>query len=278
MKLSRFEHQGQPALHALVRDITERKEYERQLEEQRDNLQILNQVLRHDIRNDIQLIMSYSELLKTECDDEELTEYIQTVLESADHAVELTTSARQMANVMLSTEEELAQVDLHTVLETEILEVREAYSDVEIARETTIPEVSVQANTMLGSIFRNLLKNAIQHNDKETPRVAVSATDREDDVVVRFADNGPGVSDNRKDSIFGKGEKGLDSQGTGFGLYLVETLMDSYGGDIRVQDRSESGFAGTQFEPVDGVSNDNEPSEEGGEGAVFIVELPKAGQ
>ncbi|MFA9517364.1 PAS domain S-box protein [Halopenitus sp. H-Gu1] len=280
VKLSRFEHQGEPALHALVRDITERKEYERQLEEQRDNLEILNQVLRHDIRNDIQLITAYTELFEAECDDEELQEYIETILENADHVVELTTSAREMADVMLSAEEELQQVGLRTMLESEIQEVESAYPEVELTEETTIPPVSVQANNMLGSVFRNLLKNAIQHNDREVPKVAVSATEREDTVVVRVADNGPGVPDNQKDAIFGKGEKGLDSQGTGIGLYLVKTLVESYGGDIRVEDRaaytsrpdSRSETDDRTEQPT--TARQANPDDER-EGAVFIVELRK---
>jgi signal transduction histidine kinase len=44
---------------------------------------------------------------------------------------------------------------------------------------------------------------------------------------------------------------GLDSAGTGLGLYLVDTLVDRYGGEIRVED--------------------NDP-----EGTVFVVELPLA--
>ena len=282
VKLSRFEHQDEPALHALVRDITERKEYERQLEEQRDNLDILNQVLRHDIRNDIQLIMAYAELLETECDGEDLQEYTEVVIESADHAVELTTSARDMADVMLSTDEELEEVDLRSVLESEIREVTSAYPELELLKETTIPQMSVQANSMLGSIFRNLLKNAIQHNDKKTPKAALSVTDRDDTVVVRVADNGPGVPDSQKGAIFGKGEKELDSQGTGMGLYLVETLTESYGGDIWVEDRERHSFSGKGSETDDGtqqpITNNQATSANQPEGAVFVVELPKVEQ
>jgi signal transduction histidine kinase len=266
-------------LHALVRDITERKEYERQLEEQRDNLDVLNQVLRHDIRNDIQLIMAYAELLEEECDDEALHDDIEMVLESADHAVELTNSAREMADVLLSTDEELRDVDLRTVLEGEIQEVQSAYPELELTRETTIPQTSVQANSMLGSIFRNLLKNAVQHNDKETPRVAVSATDSGETVVVRVADNGPGIPDDQKDAIFGKGEKGLDSQGTGIGLYLVKTLLESYNGDISVEDRADHSPPNERSD-TDGrterhaTDNRGTPDDDR-QGAVFVVELPK---
>jgi len=98
-------------------------------------------------------------------------------------------------------------------------------------------------------VFRNLLKNAVQHNDKEVAEVIVSATDHENTVTVTIADNGPGVPDSQKETVFGKGERGLDSSGTGIGLHLVNTLVSIHNGDVWIED--------------------NEP-----EGAIFSVELP----
>lgn len=233
------------------RKITERKQYEQRLEQQRDNLDLLNQMLRHDIRNDLQLVTAYAELVEGECDDREVHDYIETVLESADHAVDLTTTAGELADVMLSTEGDLQRVSLQSSLRTELDDIRSAYPRATVTCETDIPDVTVEANEMLDSVFRNLLKNAIEHNDTDTPEIVVSATNRSDSVHIQIADNGPGVPDTQKDEIFGKGEKGLESQGTGIGLYLVQTLVDVYGGDVWVED--------------------NEP-----EGASFIVELPKA--
>jgi len=95
------------------------------------------------------------------------------------------------------------------------------------------------------------MKNAIQHNDKPVSEVTVSAAVAADTVTVQVADNGPGVPDDHKAEIFGKGETGLDSAGTGLGLYLVETLVSAYDGSVSV--------------------TDNDP-----EGAVFVVTLPHA--
>jgi PAS domain S-box-containing protein len=242
--------QSESAVLGYARDITELKEYEQNLEEQRDNLEMLNGVLRHDIRNDLQLVSSYAELLVEECEDEGLREYTTTIQDSANHAIELTRTAREIADVMLSATKEDQQVDLRTTLEKEVSEVQSSYPNAVVTYDTTIPFVTINANDMISSVFRNLLKNAIQHNDKPVAEVTVSATDQDDTVTVRVADNGPGVPDDQKDAIFGKGDRGLESAGTGLGLYLVETLVTNYGGEVWVED--------------------NDP-----EGSVLIVELPK---
>ncbi len=251
------------------RDITERKEYERRLKHQRDDLEILNQVVRHDIRNDLQLISAYAELLTDRVEEPDL-EYVETISRRARTAVALTQSARSLAAVMLQDENETEPIPLRSTLETQIEETRATYPEAVIRQSGEIPSVAVCGNELLSSVFRNLLKNAVQHNDNEVPEVAVSVTvsgadvaecegqltageDEETDdreaVTVRIADNGRGISDERKGQIFGKGEKGLESGGTGVGLYLVGSLVESYGGTVAVED--------------------NDP-----EGAVFAVTLP----
>ncbi|WP_340097899.1 PAS domain-containing sensor histidine kinase [Salinibaculum salinum] len=231
-------------------DVTERVEYEERLREQRDNLEVLNQVVRHDIRNDLQLVTAYAELLADHVDDVG-QEHVETLRESADHAVELTETAREMADVMLTTTDSHDRVNLRSTLETELDEVRTTYPDAAITVDGSIPAVPVLANDMLDSVFRNLLKNAIQHNDKDLAEVTVSVTERDTEIAVEVGDNGPGIPDGQKDDIFAKGETGLESEGTGIGLYLVQTLVSEYGGTVTV--------------------TDNDP-----DGAVFTVTLPLA--
>lgn len=71
--------------------------------------------------------------------------------------------------------------------------------------------------------------------------MAITADRTGDHINVRIADNGPGIPDSRKEDIFGKDETGLDSEGTGIGLYLVQSLMDAYDGDVWVEDNDPEG-------------------------------------
>ncbi|TKX47910.1 HAMP domain-containing histidine kinase [Halorubrum sp. SD690R] len=226
----------------------DRADPEERLKRQRDDLQLLNQVMRHDIRNDLQLVGAYAELLDDHV-DEEGREYLDVIKRNTQSAVSLTTTVRDLAEVMLREDAEPSRVALDRVLSQQVEEVRSAYSEAVFTVEGSYPEVEVVGDEMLSSVFRNLLRNAVQHNDETPPKVTVSATVDEGVADVRVADNGPGIPEGQRDEIFGKGEKGLDSPGAGIGLYLVRSLVEIYGGGVWVED--------------------NEPR-----GAIFVVRLP----
>lgn len=223
-----------------VQAVLSRTEREQRLAEQRDDLEVLNDLVRHDIRNDLQLVTAYAELLEDRFEDED-RDRLRKIRESAQSAVELTQTARDLAETMLQTETETEPISLNRALESQIESVRSTSGNAIVTVEGSMPQVDVMADDMLGSVFRNVLKNAIQHNDKDIPEVTVSVTERDGDVLVSIADNGPGVADEAKETVFGKGEKGLESEGTGIGLYLVQTLVDRYGGSVWIEDNDPAG-------------------------------------
>lgn len=233
------------------RNITERKETEQELKSQRDDLELLNQVVRHDIRNDLQVVSTYAELLEDHL-DEEGKEHLERLKESNEKAAELTVTARDLTEVILQSESDLEPVPLETAVDREISQLQSSRRDAEFTVGESLEGISILADDMLETVFRNLLKNAVQHNDKDKAEVTITADTDGDTVTVRVADNGPGIPDAQKETVFGKEEKGLESGGTGIGLYLVREIVTGYGGEIWVEDR------------------------ENADGAVFVIELQSA--
>jgi signal transduction histidine kinase len=172
-------------------------------------------------------------------DDDDGMEYLETMVKKGHHAVDITRQARDLTETMLESEFGTDRIPLKSTLETQIEEIRSTYSQAIITVEGEIPSTAVVADGMLASVFRNILANGIQHNDSAVPQIRVWVQTADERLTVHIADNGPGIPDDRKDEIFGRGEKGLKSSGTGLGLYLVDTLVDRYSGNVSVTDSDD---------------------------------------
>lgn len=235
-----------------VRYAMERQEREQQLRTTSEQLEVLNRVLRHDIQNDIQVLQLWSESLVGAVSDEH-ADIVEQMYTTTEHISELTENSRAYIEAVTgegSLETEAMRLD--RIVREEFQKARSRHGDAEFVLEDPFPEVTVSAHRMLTSVFRNLLNNAVQHNRGDAT-ITISVEQRSDTVRTTIADDGPGVPDHQKDEIFGKGEQGLDSDGTGIGLYLVYTLVTEFNGDVWVEDRAD-----------------------GESGAAFVVELPTA--
>lgn len=238
-----FAELGETIAHALAS-----LESRARLERQNDRLDALNELLRHDIRNDMSVISAHAERLRDAADDEDS---VDVLLSKVDHVVELTTTARNLTRAMQDDGVDLEAVRLDAVLRQSLQEVRETYSGATV-EVTDLPAVTVTANDLLASVFGNLLNNAIQHHDGDNPRIDVDVEVADRTVAVRVADDGPGIPEAMKDRVFEHGERGPGSTGTGLGLYLVRTLVGQYGGEVTVADNNPRGTVFTVTLPLDG--------------------------
>ena len=227
---------------AVLRNTGAVRERERELETLSEQLEVLNRVLRHDIRNDMNVVHGWLTELEAHVDDAG-TNALSNVRAAVSHTIALTSEARDLAEVLtVGGDMPVEPVSLNGVLHRQVEKAREKYPHATVVVDGDVPAVSVVANQMLSSVFDNLLGNAVVHNDSDEPTVTISVADvGEDAVEVRVADDGPGISDALRSSLFGRGEKGVDSPGTGMGLYLVDKLVAGYGGTVDVEDREPRG-------------------------------------
>jgi signal transduction histidine kinase len=212
---------------------------------------LVNRILRHDIRNDMNIILGWAENLNAEVGPEG-EDALKRITDVAQHTHELTVTARDFIEVVTSEDApDVTTVPLRETVEKEVGHCRNVYDESVTFSVEDVPQVGVRADSFLSSVLGNILSNAVEHNDKDEPRVEVGFETDGDVVRIRIADNGPGVPEDRRDDIFGRGERGLESPSSGLGLYLVDTVVRGYDGNVYVED--------------------NQP-----EGSVFVVELRRA--
>jgi signal transduction histidine kinase len=222
-----------------IRYAIERNKQELALREQTEQMKFFNSVLRHDVGNGMEVIRRNAQLLGKDLEGD-TADRAETILSWSDDIIELTGKVRSMLDAVVDGGEvELEPLVLSDVLRERIDHVRSMDDHATIDAE--IPEdVRVTADDMLPAVLGNVLSNAIEHNDADEPHVDVSIVEHEDTVTVDIADNGPGIPDEDKDGVFGWGESSHSSNG-GFGLYFVQTMVDSYGGSVDVRDNDPRG-------------------------------------
>ena len=229
-------------LQQTLRYAIKREQQQQQLRKRNAELALLNQVVRHDIRNDVAVILGWGEALEPHVDEAGQTN-LEHILTASEHITSITETVGDFLNVLEgSSDPELHPVDLERVLTNEIEKARSAYEDTTITVTGDLHgRLEVMATDLLSSVFRNLLNNAVSHNDKSEAEITVTVREDEDTVSVSIADNGPGIADSQKDEVFGRGEMGLESSGSGIGLYLVDTLVEMYNGAVVVEDNDPEG-------------------------------------
>jgi PAS domain S-box-containing protein len=231
-----IEWEGSPASLLLCRDITGQIERETANEQ----LRVVNRIVHHDIRNDLSVIDGWARLLEPHV-DEEGEDLLAHIHEATGHVFDLTETVRDFVRAMESQGEVVLEpVALGALLEAELEKRRELHpgATLELEGESGL---EVLANGLLSTVFRNLINNAIVHNDADRPEVRVTVEERGEWVDISVADNGPGIPDAQKETVLGRGEAGLDAPGAGVGLYLVDMLVERYGGTLEVEDDEPEG-------------------------------------
>lgn len=241
---------GPESVARAIRYARERMRTERALQERTDQLETLNQLMRHDVRNDVSLVVGRAQEL-SEYVDPRGEDVLGEIVTSSNHVLQLTRTMGDAIEAVTGADVERTPVDLSGILEDEIATARRLYGEPSIGVDGELPDVEVRAGRLLSAVFGNLLSNAMLHTHGDAPEVRVAVDVGDETVTVRVADNGQGVPDHRKEAIFARGEQDPGSQGLGVGLYLVDQLVGQYDGEIWVED--------------------NEPR-----GAVFCVRLERA--
>ncbi len=233
----------EPALQAIVRDITERKKAEMELRQAKQRAEFLNDLMSHDLININQGVMSSLELLLY---DENLSpntrRLLVTSFEQVKRGIRLIKNVKTLADIESGTAE-IVSKDIVKIIHRVVETVNRSFSDrsLELQFECSSDDLYVKADDLVEDVIYNILHNCVKHSKSKQANVKflIRKPENPDFVEVLFEDDGPGIPDSLKQSVFERFDEGVRRK-SGIGLTLVKTIMAHYGGNVWVEDKVPS--------------------------------------
>ncbi len=206
-------YKGAPATLVFVRDITERKKGEEDLLTAHRKLNLLSSITRHDIRNQLMVILGYTELLRQEARPDHAKRIITAVEDATrtiQHQIEFT--------------REYQEVGIHAPVWQDLREVivraggRFSLGKVKLLIE--VEGVLLFADPLLERAFYNLIDNALRHGDTLT-KIRFLTAESATGLAITCEDDGVGIPPQDRERIFSPGF----SRTSGYGLFLVREIL-----------------------------------------------------
>ncbi len=218
----------------LVRDISG-EDTGSTVHEERDQLELIARGLCHDLKNGLNAVRSRARELDRDGQSDRRRDHVEVIERRTDTMLtRVQTIGSLMESITTDGEYELSACNLRETLKPEVARIRQIRRDVKITNQG-IPDAAVRADGRLSLLFENLLRNAIEHNDTESPSIWVSGRVTGAQVAVDIEDDGPGFSADQ----FGMDLE--ESHSGGFGLEFVQRTVADYGGEFSVSDRDPRG-------------------------------------
>ncbi len=211
----------------------DRLHHEHELRRQNERLDQFASVVSHDLRNPLSVAEGYLDLAREECDSDRL-DRVGRAHDRMNALIEdLLTLAREDVRVT-----ETAPVDLAAAVER-------CWGNVDTAEAMLTSDVSrriLADEGRLKQLFENLIRNAIEHGgDGVTVRVGELSEG------FYLEDDGSGIPSAERETVFDAGYSTSDD-GTGFGLSIVQRVVEAHDWQIRAREGTEGG---ARFEIVD---------------------------
>jgi PAS domain S-box-containing protein len=296
------------AIIGVGRDISERKQTEKKLQENQEKIIRLQKMeslgllaggVAHDLNNVLSGIVSYPELILSDLpEDSKFREPMMTVMESGHRAVAIVQDLLTVARGVATTKEPLKLNDLVNAYLTspEFKKLKQFYPYINVNTFLADDLLNVRVSQLhIRKVVMNLVVNAFE-TIKGAGTVEISTENRYIDeplrgydevsigefAVLSISDNGTGISNEDLERIFEPfyTKKIMGRSGTGLGLAVVWNVIQDHQGYIDIK-TSESGTRFDVYIPItrDQISQKDTPlsidSYKGGGEAILVVDDEK---
>lgn len=202
----------------------------------------------HDLKTPITSIMGFIELLQKDDHDEEKRQSFYNIIATESSRllkmvndvlyVSKTSEQKSKENKTENNESCNISVQIHKYVKelAPLAEKRNINVDINMNEGNiyvSVPESKV------ARILTNIIENAIKYN-RESGKVFIDVSEEGSNVIIRIKDTGMGIASDELDKVFDKfyrssASKKMNIDGTGLGLAIAKDIVESYGGEIKVE-------------------------------------------
>ena len=198
-------------------------------------------VVSHDMKAPLRGIQHLSNFVLEDYEDKldpESQEMLRKVIHSADRMTGLINDILTYTRVSENVEEK-QEIDLNELVKG-IVTYLNPPSNVSI-KYTGLPKKVYYNRIALHQVIQNLISNAIKYNDKDHPKIEISANQEGKFYWISVKDNGPGIAPEHHEKVFEflktLGNKSRNESGTGIGLALVKKIIEQNQGDVKIESK-----------------------------------------
>jgi signal transduction histidine kinase len=216
-------------------------EREAELREREQRLQVFNRVLRHNLRNDMTVVVNYAEFVAERSDDAAVREAADKIADRGWDLVDLSEKARRVGTALEGGKDAgPVETDVPSAAADAAATVRDEHPDADISVECAdVP--SAKAIPAISMAVENLCENAVEHNDDPVVSVSVeTVTDDRQWIRIAVADDGSGIPKHER-TVLTEGEETDLEHGSGLGLWLVNWVVERSGGRLTFADNESNG-------------------------------------
>jgi PAS domain S-box-containing protein len=202
-----------PVIICTAVDITDHKQAMEALSQANNKLNLLNNVTRHDILNQLTVLIGFLELSRQDTTDPQLITYITKEQQAAETIKKQILFTRDYQDIGVHSPR------WYDVGETVSLAI--ASVDLAGARVTVdLPQVEIYADPLIEKVFYNLIENSIRHGEGVSS-ITFRSDENPQGLTLILEDNGTGVPGPEKEKIFRR----ESYKNTGFGLFLGREIL-----------------------------------------------------
>jgi len=239
---SRTNLEGTALMLITIRDNTARERYRTQVD-------LLGRVLRHNLRNDMTVVMGNLGNAKERCEDDEAVELVDRSIEKCQELVTVSDKTRKLNDILDSEHQQIeGLIDLVPLVEQIVTEYEAEFPAATI--ETELPKIAtVRASRNVRWGIENLVENALVHAEAEPAvRVTIDTETVEEDgqesewTTVTVADHGPGIPETEVAVLRDDEARTATDHGSGLGLWIVQQIAQVFDGQLAIDRDPDSAF------------------------------------